>query len=297
MRLALLVAASALIQPDPPHKSREAQNVLEVGEAYKAVPDQAARVFLEVARAAHLRAEEDLACPLQQPLCDLRGPDGDVVPCKGEALSQYMYAKWIPETARVLELGARFGQSTCMLQRLVSGQGSVVAVEPDVTAWGALGRNLKANGCEAQVVRQIRAEWSSPEPGVGALTLAATATTPEIASVSGAEFTPLGEVDTLAVDCVGCFAQFYRDNPALFNSPYASASPPLQRIIVRKVEESNLDEQLALRTLVEGGWSVAEGVAAVQEGAQRVIPSMVLCRPSCEPNNGQCSRPTLDSPA
>lgn len=282
MRLTLLVAASALIQPAPllapPHRSREAQNILDVGQEYK--PDQAARVLLEVAQAAHLRAEADLACPLQQPLCDLRGPDGDLVPCKDEALSQYMYAKWIPETARVLEVGARFGQSTCMLQRLVGGQGALVALEPDTEAWVALGRNLKANGCEAQVVRQIRAEWSANQ-----LTLAATTTPAEIASVSGAEFTPLGHVDTLAVDCVGCFAQFYRDNPAFFTSP------PLQRIIVRRVEESAVDEQLALRSLVEAGWTVAEGVAAVTEGAQRVIPSMVLCRGSCEPNNGQCSRP------
>lgn len=270
MRLALL--AGALAQPDldaVPAQSREARMVL------------AGARFGAPSSLAHLRA--DLACPLQHPVCDLRGPDGDVIPCRDEALSLYQYAKWIPTTARVLEVGARFGQATCTLQRLVGGGGSLVAVEPDVDRWTALGRNLKANGCEARVVRQIRAELDAGAQ----LSLAATTTPAEIASVSGAEFTALGDFDTLAVDCVGCFAQFFDDNRALFHDG------PLRRIIVRRVEESAVDEQLALRDLVENGWSVAEGVPAVTEDGQRVIPSMVLCRPHCAPADDQCLRPLL----
>jgi hypothetical protein len=59
--------------------------------------------------------------------------DGEAVNFEKEFLEHGMLERYISSTASVLEIGARYGTSTCVISRLLSNSGSQIVVEPDET--------------------------------------------------------------------------------------------------------------------------------------------------------------------
>jgi FkbM family methyltransferase len=59
----------------------------------------------------------------------------------------------VSPSSTVLELGARYGTTSCVLARATGNSGNVVSVEPDARAHADLRRNRDAHACNFHIVR------------------------------------------------------------------------------------------------------------------------------------------------
>ena len=65
--------------------------------------------------------------------CSFKAEGGAEFNCTVEHASRLMYETWVPPGASVLHVGARYGQTSCLLSRVLTDQNSkLVSVEaPD----------------------------------------------------------------------------------------------------------------------------------------------------------------------
>ena len=70
-----------------------------------------------------------------------------------EVQEQYLANKYILEDDVVLELGARYGSVSCIINSKLKNKYNQVVVEPDYRVWDALEKNKKVNNCEFNIVK------------------------------------------------------------------------------------------------------------------------------------------------
>ena len=70
-----------------------------------------------------------------------------------EKPEQDLAEQYIKENDIVLELGARYGSVSCIINSKLNCKTNQVVVEPDERVWNALERNRKANNCEFHIVK------------------------------------------------------------------------------------------------------------------------------------------------
>ena len=66
---------------------------------------------------------------------------------------QVQAEEYISSDCIVLELGARYGTVSCIINKKVGS--NMVVVEPDVRVQDALENNMKANGCNFNIVKGV----------------------------------------------------------------------------------------------------------------------------------------------
>ena len=66
---------------------------------------------------------------------------------------QELVKKYIEKNDVVLELGARYGSVSCIINSKLLNKNNQVVVEPDTRVWSALERNKKLNNCEFNIVK------------------------------------------------------------------------------------------------------------------------------------------------
>eukprot|EP00435_Cladocopium_sp_Y103_P049876 s1077_g15.t1 len=228
-------------------------------------------------------------CPsLVKDDCSFLAEEGKRFECTYEHASRLVQAIWLRPGSKVLEVGARYGQATCQMARLL-GTGTdginpetgarLVSVDADPVVWDLLEANLARHKCHAQVVRgtigpksyklitpEIRKKASDgyskfvvdvndPRPGV-------TVPAHSVQSLN----VPF---DTLSIDCEGCFATFLEENPDLLQN--------LTMIIVevhgcRGCSEEELPpEEQMVEKLLGLGWELKH----------KVMDQRVLCKGEC----------------
>jgi FkbM family methyltransferase len=69
-----------------------------------------------------------------------------------EIHEQHLARQFIEETDVVLELGARYGSVSCIINSKLNVKTNQVVVEPDERVWNALETNRIANNCEFHIV-------------------------------------------------------------------------------------------------------------------------------------------------
>jgi len=167
-----------------------------------------------------------------------------------------MYGKWIPMNASVLEIGARFGQTTCALSGLLREKGKLTSVEADPGVWNALQGNLERKNCsferfhlvkgvvgrEAKSIEYVpflKQGYGTRTGKLGNLSQSKNITTPPH---------PLetldGPFDTLCIDCEGCFKSFLRENPELLRTV---------KLIIVEIH-NRAEEQQMVSLLSSGHW-------------------------------------------
>lgn len=149
---------------------------------------------------------------------------GQPVNMMKEAVEHCLIAKHIPPYSQgVLELGARYGTSSCAISKqLARGGAAVVSAEADPGIWPIIERNLLHNRCGNHLVKGVVARkpmfkskgrngsgWTTKFKPAGATAAPGAelspAHTPEsLASRFGLRF------DAMVVDCEGCFAAFLK---------------------------------------------------------------------------------------
>ena len=141
---------------------------------------------------------------------------------KMERDEQLQAEQYLSPECVVLELGARYGTVSCIINKKVGS--NMVVVEPDIRVQEALEKNMKANGCDFNIVKgvisRVPLELINLNNWYGGY--AATTVKSEVSSIP--KFT-LEEVEskynlvfnTLVADCEGFLEQFLDENPKLYN--------------------------------------------------------------------------------
>lgn len=84
---------------------------------------------------------------------DIRDENGKVIDPSIEGHEQELANTYITEDDRVLELGARYGSVSCVINSKLRCKKNHVAVEPDERVWNALELNRSANNCDFHIVK------------------------------------------------------------------------------------------------------------------------------------------------
>lgn len=126
---------------------------------------------------------------------------------------------------KVLELGARYGTTSCTIAKAVVPHGGlVVSVEPDTRVWAPLSSNLASNGCSVNLVKGVLSKqqlYTHPETGTYGhrVTKKVSATkTPSFSLSSVMQKYNVDKFDTLVMDCQGCVPQFLNENPEILQT-------------------------------------------------------------------------------
>lgn len=125
---------------------------------------------------------------------------------------------------KVLELGARYGTTSCTMADAVTAHGgAVVSIEPDPRVWSALTQNLAQNKCNVNLVKGVLSKtkaYSQGRPGISGYGNAVSSDsrgtpTPNYALDDVMKMYKVDHFDTLVADCQGCLPQVLDENPAL----------------------------------------------------------------------------------
>jgi FkbM family methyltransferase len=155
------------------------------------------------------------------PRLDLIDRNGKIINSEdAEHPEQCLAHTFIHSDATVLELGARYGSVSCVINKKLNNKMNQVSVEPDSTVWDALQRNITVNGCEIRLYKGFISK--SPlsligdDYGMTAITnndsTDAHISINELQAIYGLKF------DTLVADCEGFLGRFLDENPEIYTN-------------------------------------------------------------------------------
>jgi FkbM family methyltransferase len=126
---------------------------------------------------------------------------------------------FIDVDACVLELGARYGSVSCVINKKLQTKSKQVSVEPDSTIWNALERNIKLNDCNVNLHKGFvsRKPLELLNYGYASVSRAVIESSKESLSVEQLESKYNILFDTLVADCEGFLESFFDENPHLYS--------------------------------------------------------------------------------
>lgn len=122
-----------------------------------------------------------------------------------------------------MELGARYGSVSCVINTILHNNKNHVVVEPDERVWDALEKNKKTNNCEFNIVKGFISNKKLKLTGLS--THSGYGTTSEEDSSSKISSYTLDEIkqkykitfNVLVADCEGCLEQFFDENNGVYD--------------------------------------------------------------------------------
>lgn len=138
---------------------------------------------------------------------------------ESEYPEQCLANMYIDETNTVLELGARYGSVSCIINKKLSNKSNQVSVEPDSTVWSALENNIARNGCNINVFKGFVSKKKRDllPYGYAATSIVSESSTLPSASVEDIEERYGLTFDTLVADCEGFLGEFFEEHPHLYD--------------------------------------------------------------------------------
>jgi len=174
-----------------------------------------------------------------------------------EKTEQDLAKKYIVENDIVLELGARYGSVSCIINSNLSNKKNQVVVEPDDRVWEALEKNRDNNDCHFHIVKGFISEkkldltnldhWYD---GYGATFIESNET--KIPSYSLVEIKERYQLqfNVVVADCEGFLEVFFDENPDLYDD--------LRMIIFEADYPEKCDYKKITNTLKEKGFTEIE---------------------------------------
>jgi len=138
-----------------------------------------------------------------------------------ETTEQLLAIKYIKPDDVVLELGARYGTVSCIVNKMLNNKNNQVSVEPDKNVWNALDLNLTNNKCNANVVKGFISKQllSLNENGYsGMQQIDHNTTIPNYTLDQIKEKYNISNFTVLIVDCEGCMESFLNENPEILST-------------------------------------------------------------------------------
>lgn len=131
---------------------------------------------------------------------------------------QTLVHTFLDEDACVLELGARYGSVSCVINKKLVDKKNQVSVEPDSTVWDALESNILANKCEITLHKGFVSNKKLGLHPMGYASSAVETQSTDIPSISvrGLESIYSLKFNTLVADCEGFLETFFDENPFLY---------------------------------------------------------------------------------
>jgi FkbM family methyltransferase len=138
-----------------------------------------------------------------------------------EVTEQNQAIRYIDKDCIVLELGARYGTVSCIINKKIGNPQNQVSVEPDVRVQKALEENMINNNCNFHIINgfisKIPLELTELDSGYGTTSIPVensniiSYTLNEIENKYNLKF------NTLVADCEGFLEQFFDENPQLYS--------------------------------------------------------------------------------
>ena len=156
-------------------------------------------------------------------IVDLHGDHVDIE--LFEKHEQDLANQYILENDVVLELGARYGSVSCIINSKLNNKQNQVVVEPDERVWDALEKNKNSNNCEFNIVKGFISNkkldltnLDNYHGGYGATFIENTNT--QIPSYSLDEITNTYNLqfNVLVADCEGFLEVFFDENPNFYDN-------------------------------------------------------------------------------
>ena len=141
-----------------------------------------------------------------------------------EKPEQDLAKQYIQETDVVLELGARYGSVSCIINSKLNCKTNQLVVEPDERVWNALERNKEVNNCNFHILKGF---LSGKKLGLTAIdSWDGYGTTSVESSNSTIPSMTLDEVkakyglnfNVLVADCEGFLETFFDENPTFYDN-------------------------------------------------------------------------------
>ena len=131
-----------------------------------------------------------------------------------EFSEQKSVIKWLKSTDVVLELGARYGIVSCVINKIQKNKKNLVVVEPDNLVLNSLKRNRDINDCEFHIIEGLisKRKMDISRNGFGTQTFHSANGSIECFELSDIEKKFNLKFNALVVDCEGCLEFFIKEN-------------------------------------------------------------------------------------
>lgn len=138
---------------------------------------------------------------------------------ESEYPEQCLAYTYVNPESTVLELGARYGSVSCIINKKLTNKENQVSVEPDSSVWAALEENIVRNDCQIRLHKGFISKKSrSLLPyGYAATSYVTDNTIIESLSVEDIQNHYKLKFDTLVADCEGFLEEFFEEHPELYD--------------------------------------------------------------------------------
>lgn len=138
---------------------------------------------------------------------------------ESEFPEQCLSNNYIDPESTVLELGARYGSVSCVINKKLTNKKNQVSVEPDSTVWSALEQNISRNNCSVQIYKGFVSKKSR---GLLPYGYAATSYVDNNSIIPSASVEDLERqydltFDTVVADCEGFLEEFFDEHTQLYD--------------------------------------------------------------------------------
>jgi len=152
--------------------------------------------------------------------CSFLDEQGSTAACGLEHPEHWLVQQYVESNSTgVLELGGRYGTTTCEIAKKLGNSGRNIAVEPDDRVWNVLEQNLASHYCHAHVVQGIVGNANKRDVVGGSYGTQVLKSQRDIVATPWQEVErKFGvKIDTLLIDCEGCINYFLAENPGLLD--------------------------------------------------------------------------------
>jgi FkbM family methyltransferase len=160
--------------------------------------------------------------PIKMDIIDLHG--NIVNTNEVEIYEQILVNKYILEDDVVLELGARYGSISCVINSKLNNKDNHIVVEPDTRVWDALEKNKKNNNCYFNIVKgfisnkKLNLTNLDVWDGYGARFIEDDNTQIPSYTLDEIKLKYNKNFNVLVADCEGCLEMFFDENPNFYDN-------------------------------------------------------------------------------
>lgn len=138
---------------------------------------------------------------------------------KSEYPEQCLSHTYIDPESTVLELGARYGSVSCIINKKLANKNNQVSVEPDSMVWNALEQNILRNDCSINLHKGFVSKKSR---GLLPYGYAATSYVDNNSNILSLSVEQLEDnyslkFDTVVADCEGFLEEFFEEHSFLYD--------------------------------------------------------------------------------
>jgi len=158
---------------------------------------------------------------------DIRDENNNIININTfEKTEQDFAYKYIEPNDIVLELGARYGSVSCIINCKLDNKTNQVSVEPDSNIWKALENNKKNNNCKFNIVKGfvsnkkldlIKTDSSGKDLGYGVMSVENNNSSIKSYTLEQIQKKYNLKFNVLVADCEGFLETFFDENPTIYD--------------------------------------------------------------------------------